>query len=321
MRIPVCYGFARCNLFAVAFRHGRAVRDFIALFSTAKLIDHFQFDVTRGNNQFASGVGYRLGVGQFDSTFVLHLNAGFSCRTRCRTTDVERTHGQLCTRLTDGLCRDNTDRFTFVDDVTTCQVATVAVRTYAKIGFTANNGANLDGVDRVLFNHITPVLIQQRVTRNQDVSGARLQHVFCGHTTQYALAQRLFNVAAFDYRRHHDAFEGAAVVFGHNQILRNVNQTTRQITGVRGFQCGIRKTFTRTVGRDEVLEYVQTFTEVRGNRRLDDGAVRLRHQTTHTCQLTNLRRRTTRAGVSHHKDAVKGNLFLFFAVTVNHGFS
>ncbi len=74
------------------------------------------------------------------------------------------------------------------------------------------------------------------------------------------------------------------------------------------------------MGRDEVLEYVQTFTEVRGDRRFDNGAIRLRHQTTHTRQLTNLCRRTTRTGVGHHIDAIKGNLLLFFAVTVDNGF-
>ena len=63
-------------------------------------------------------------------------------------------------------------------------------------------------------------------------------------------------------------------VFGNHQVLRHVNQTTSQVTGVRRFQCGIRQTFTSTVGGDEVLEYVQTFTEVRGDWRFDDGAIR-----------------------------------------------
>ncbi len=71
---------------------------------------------------------------------------------------------------------------------------------------------------------------------------------------------------------------------------------------------------------DEVLEYVQTFTEVRSDRRFDDGAIRLRHQATHTRQLTDLSGRTTRTGVGHHKDAVKGNLFFLFAVAVDNRF-
>ena len=234
---------------------------------------------------------------------------------------MERTHRQLCTRLTDGLCCDNADCFTFVDDVATRQVTTIAVGAHTKVGVARYNGTHFHGVDRVRFQQVTPLFVQQRVARNQNVCGARLQNVFSGHTTQNAIAQRLFNVATFDNRRHGDPFEGATIVFGYNQILCHVNQTTGQVTGVRGFQCGIRQTFTRTVRGDEVLEYVQTFTEVRGDRRFDDGAIRLRHQTTHTSKLTNLGCRTTRTGVGHHVDAVKGNLLLFNAVTVNNGFS
>ncbi len=233
---------------------------------------------------------------------------------------MERTHRQLCTRLTDGLCRDNADSFTFVDDVATRQVTTIAVRTYTKVGVTGYDGTYFHGVNRVRFQQITPVLVQQCVTWNQNICGTRLQNVFSSHTAQNAIAQRLFNITTLDNRGHGDTFEGATIVFGNHQILRNVYQTTRQITGVSGFQCGIRQTFTRTVRGDEVLEYVQTFTEVRGDWRFDDGAIWLRHQTTHTCQLTNLCCRTTRTGVGHHVDAVEGNLLLFDAVTVNHGF-
>jgi hypothetical protein len=47
-------------------------------------------------------------------------------RTRCRTTDVERTHGQLCTRFTDRLRGDNADRFADIDRCTAGQVAAIA---------------------------------------------------------------------------------------------------------------------------------------------------------------------------------------------------
>jgi DNA-binding LacI/PurR family transcriptional regulator len=82
------------------------------LFGTTEFVDQLQLGVTRGHNQLACGVNNRLRIAELDATFVFHLDAGFSSRTRCRTTDVERTHRQLCTRLTDGLCRDNADCFT-----------------------------------------------------------------------------------------------------------------------------------------------------------------------------------------------------------------
>jgi len=59
------------------------------------------------------------------------------------------------------------------------------------------------------------------------------------------------------------------------------------------------------VGRDEVLQYVQALAEVRGDGRLDDGAVRLGHQAPHAGQLADLGRGTAGAGVGHHVDRVE----------------
>src|SRR5690606_9506128 len=95
-------------------------------------------------------------------------------------------------------------------------------------------------------------------------------------------------------------------------------QTTGQVTGVGCLECRIRQTLTSTVGRDEVLQYVQTFTEVGNDRRLDDRAIRLGHQATHTGQLTDLSGTTTSAGVGHDEDAVERVLFNLVAITIDH---
>src|SRR5690606_1308764 len=92
-----------------------------------------------------------------------------------------------------------------------------------------------------------------------------------------------------------------------------------QVTGVRRFQCGIGQTLTSTVGRNEVLQYVQTFTQGRGERRFDNRAVRLRHQTAHTGQLTDLGSRTPGTGVGHHPDRVERALLFLLALGVDDG--
>src|SRR5690606_12333931 len=122
----------------------------------------------------------------------------------------------------------------------------------------------------------------------------------------------------FDMRLHDQTLVGTAIHLGNHQVLGHVNQTTGQITGVRCLQCGIGQTLTGTVGRDEVLEYVQTFTEVGDNRCFDDRAVRLGHQTTHTCQLTDLGRGTPGTGVSHHVHGVEGFLLDLIAIAIQH---
>lgn len=52
--------------------------------------------------------------------------AGNSC-TASSTTDVERTHGQLSTRFTNGLGGDNTDSLTGVNELAAAEIAAVAL--------------------------------------------------------------------------------------------------------------------------------------------------------------------------------------------------
>ena len=97
-----------------------------------------------------------------------------------------------------------------------------------------------------------------------------------------------------------------AVFFVDNHIVRYVNQTTGQVSGVGRLQSGIGKTLTSTVSRDKVLQHGKTFLKVRKNRVLDNLTafgtclLRFRHQTTHTGKLTNLLLRTTGSGIQHH---------------------
>src|SRR3546814_13441640 len=53
-------------------------------------------------------------------------------RARSRAADVEGTHRQLGTRLTDRLCGNDADRFAEVDAMTTGQVTAIAVRADAE---------------------------------------------------------------------------------------------------------------------------------------------------------------------------------------------
>lgn len=321
VRVLVCNGFVVSNLFVIVFRQYRIVRYFVVFFSTIEFVDQFQFSITGSDNQFIVGVYNRFYVVEFDVIFVFYLDVGFSSRTRCRIIDVERTYGQLCIRFIDGLCRDNIDCFIFVDDVVTRQVTIVVVRIYIKVGVIRYNRTYFNRVDRVFFQQVILLFVQQRVARNEDISSIRFQNVFSSYTIQYAIAQRFFNVIIFDNRSYYDIFMGIIIVFGNYQVLRYVNQTTSQVIGVRSFQCGIRQIFTSIVGGDEVLEYVQIFTEVRGDWRFDDGVIRFRYQITYISKLTNLCRRITRIGVGYYVDVVEGNLFFFLIVTVNYGFS
>ena len=126
-----------------------------------------------------------------------------------------------------------------------------------------------------------------------------------GYTPKNAFTQRLNDFTAFNQRLDSQAIGRAAVVLCDHQILRDVDETTCQVARVGRFQCRISQTFTRTVCRDEVLQHIQAFAEVRRDRRLDNRAVWLGHQAAHASKLTNLRRRAAGARIRHHVNSVE----------------
>ena len=102
----------------------------------------------------------------------------------------------------------------------------------------------------------------------------------------------------------------AAVVLGHDHVLRHVDQAAGQVAGVGGLERRIGQALARAVRRDEVLEHREAFAEVRGDGRLDDFARRLGHQSAHAAELANLLLRTAGAGVGHDVDRVHGAFFV-----------
>src|SRR5690606_18160446 len=139
---------------------------------------------------------------------------------------------------------------------------------------------------------VDQVFVQKRTGLDDGFLRIRIDDVLGRCAAQNTVAQRFDDFTAFEQRLHRETAGRAAIDFGDDQVLRHVHQTTRQVTRVGRLQCRIGQTLTSPVGRDEVLEYVQAFTEVCGNGRLDDRAVRLGHQAAHTGKLTNLGSRT-----------------------------
>src|SRR5205823_182404 len=108
------------------------------------------------------------------------------------------------------------------------------------------------------------------------------------YATDDAVTQRLDDLTGFDHGADVDAVDGAAVVLGDDDVLGHVNQTTGEVTGVSSLERGIRQSLTSAVSRDEVLQHGESFTEVGGDRRLDDLARGLGHQSAHTGELADL---------------------------------
>ena len=129
--------------------------------------------------------------------------------------------------------------------------------------------------------------------------------------TEDALAEALDDILALLEGGGGQAAEGAAVFLVDNHVVGHVDETTGEVTSVSSFKSGIGKTFTSTVGRDEVLKHGEAFFKVGDNGVLDNlvaggtSFLRLSHQSAHAGELTNLFLTTTSTRIVHHVDGVE----------------
>ena len=185
---------------------------------------------------------------------------------------MEGSHGQLGTGLTDRLCSDNTDCFTYLYSFTGCHVGTVTFCTDTNV-----RTAGQDRTDLHFLNRLTLCIY----TYAEDLSctaGGDHVVVFNDHVTVFIINiltgisacdsvfqtfNGLFTIhECLDYHTGDLCLTLAAVYFTDRKLLRYINHSSGQITGVCGTQRGIGHTLTCTMRGHEVFQYVQTFTEV-----------------------------------------------------------
>ena len=218
---------------------------------------------------------------------------------------VERTHGQLRARLADGLGGDDADRLAGVDRLADGQVDAVALGADAAARLAGHDAADLDFLNAVLLEHLGIVGHEHMVGIEQHLAGLG-RHDGLGRVAAVdALAEALDFLSLVEHGAGHDAVGRTAVILADDDFLRDIDQTTGQITGVGSTQCGIGQALTGASGRDEVLEDGQALTVVGLDRDLDGLAGGVCDQAAHTGELTDLRHGTTGAGVRHHIDRVE----------------
>ena len=218
---------------------------------------------------------------------------------------MERAHRQLRAGLADRLRGDDADRRSELDQLAGRQVAAVALRAHAAARRARQHRAHLHLLDARILNRGREIFVDLLVRLDDGVAAERIHQPLERDAADDAIAQRLDDLAAFDDRPRLDAVERAAIRLGDDDVLRHVDETARQVSRVRRLQRRVRKTLARAVRRDEVLQHGEPFAEVRRDRRLDDLARRLRHQSAHARQLADLLLRSSRAGVGHDVDRVE----------------
>src|SRR6185369_9389457 len=301
----------------------RAVQQAVMLALATGVVHDHEFAVAIHDHDAAVLLLGQLGVLEVHGAFSARLERGLlDLAARCRATDVERTHRELRARFADRLSGDDANRLADVDAVTAGQVAPVAQRTHAAARLAGEHRADDDFFDTRVLDLIDTRFVELGVAFDDDLAREWVHHVLQHHATQNAVAEGLNDFTGFFQLGDADTVESAAIELGNYGILRDVDETAREVTGVGRLERGVGEALTSAVRGDEVLQHGQTFTEVRRDGGLDDLAGGLGHQTAHGSQLTHLLWGTTSTGVSHDVDRVEaGVLDLLLRLGVGHDFA
>ena len=213
--------------------------------------------------------------------------------SRSHTTGVEGTQRQLGTRLTDGLGGDDTNGLANVDQLVGGQRPAIALGAHTALGLAGQHGTALDflyAMGHEIVEHVhgqgIVTLVQHglAVSRVNDI-GSEQTGV---RTTIGGLNEHQVAIGVTVGHANRQTGLGATVLFAHDDVLGDVDQTTGQITRLCGTQCGISQTLTCTVLGDEVLQHGQAVTVVGLHRTRNNLTLRVSHEASHTSNLVDL---------------------------------
>src|SRR5205809_2119459 len=282
-----------------------AVHDRVALALPPALVGHADLAVTVGGHEVAVAVHDGAEVVELHHARALRLVLGRLDDAAGRAADVERPHRELRAGLADGLRGDDADGLAQLGQAAGAEVAAVAEHADAALGVAGEAGADAHALEARVLDLLRRLLDDLVVGLDDDLARQRVADVLRGHPAQDAVPERLDDVTALDKRRGVDVLHGAAVVLADDHVLRDIDQSPRQVPGVGRLERRVRQPLAGAVRRGEVLEDREALAEVRGDRRLDDLARGLGHETAHAGQLADLLLAAPRAGVGHHVDRVE----------------
>ena len=231
--------------------------------------------------------------------------------SRRRSADVEGSHRELGSGLSDRLGCDHANRLTEVDDLATREIAAVALTADPKWNLAGQHRSDQDLLDTRIVDALDLILVEFRAGFDQHVVGDRVANVFQCYAAENALADQLDDLAPLDQRACLDSVRRPAVELANNHVLGDVDEAPGQVARIRSLERRVRQALARTVGRNEILKHRETLAEVRGNWRLDDFTRWLGHQTPHPGQLTHLLSGTSGPRVGHHVDGIEARNRLF----------
>ena len=119
-----------------------------------------------------------------------------------------------------------------------------------------------------------------------------------------AFGQRYHDLPVLEERSDANTFIRSAIPVGDDNVLCDVNKSSREVSRFRGSERRVGKTLSCAVRGQEVLEHVQTLAEVGRYRIVNDASRRIGHQSANTGHLAHLAFAAARAGIHHHANRI-----------------
>src|SRR6185312_15527442 len=255
VRIPLDEYLPELDMVAFADLQLGAIHDRVTLFFAPAVVDNGDRARTIHDYQIAGFRLHRLQVDEAYRAVVLGFEARLLGDSRCRPTDVERAHSELCSRFSNRLRRDHADRFAEFDHASGGQVAAVAHDADSALGFAGQHRANLYPLDACRLNRAGQLFGNIAVHINDNVAFVVFD-LFERDSAHNAVAHRFDDLARLDDGADVDAVERSAILFGDNHILRYVHQAASEIAGISGLERRVRQSLASAVCGDEVLQHV-----------------------------------------------------------------
>lgn len=156
---------------------------------------------------------------------------------------MEGTHGELGSRLADGLGSNDANGLTHVDQMPSGKVAAITLG--------ANTAPALTGQHRTYFHlfqtrrfyFLNQCFIDFFVGSDQHITGNRVKDIIQRDPPQNPVSDVFDDLATLGEGRNNQTIQRAAIRLSNDGILGNVNKTSRQISGVGCFERGVGKTY------------------------------------------------------------------------------
>ena len=163
---------------------------------------------------------------------------------------MERSEGKLGARLADRLRCHYADSLADLNDVACCQVCAVAFSAHAVFSAALEYRSDLDRVLTLFFecsDYLSGIVFIYELGLGADhFACLRILEVFYKVSADESFCKRLDHLVAVLDIEYLDTNCAAAVSLVDNNVLRNVNKTSGEVTRVSRTKRGIGKTFTRT---------------------------------------------------------------------------